>query len=385
MIRNQAVSPVARLCRTWVARPMRGTAIASCVLAIVLVLFALPTPPAYAQQPESPYCANLRAQIARAGADARARRYRTAADSQRNEYNRLTARGRALGCNRETIPFFSEPLPAECGGLNARITALRNNIAAFERGASDDSQRQALSARYDAECRTPTGVRRGPKNFFEELFGLDASEDPPGMAPSRGIAPLDEDGDGADGRPRGGSLAICVRDCDGGFFPVSYSAGRANLDDLETLCRSLCPNASVRLYTRSPWRGLETAVSIDGQPYSGHPNALKFQSRFDASCGCKPPDKSWSEALADAESILAERNKKDHLLTDAQAEEMSRPIAPGDPRAGKRKATVATPAARAIDAPPLTAAPPPGDAPLYRDVIGADGVVRRIRVVAPTL
>ena len=385
MIRDQAGRSFARVCGAVAACPPRGSIFALFVAAVALFAGALPTPPAQAQQPESPYCANLRAQIARAGADARARRYRTAADGQRTEYNRLAARGRALGCNRETIPFFGEPLPTECGGLNARITALRNTIATFERGASDDSQRQALSARYDSECRTPTGVRRGPKNFFEELFGLDASEDPPGMAPSRGVDPFDENGEGADGRPRGGSMAICVRDCDGGFFPVSYAAGRASLDDLESLCRALCPNAAVKLYTRSQWRGLDTAVSIDGQPYSEHPNALKFQTSFDAKCGCRPPDKSWSEALADAESILAERNKKDHLVTDAQAEEMSRPIAPGDPRASKRKAPVVTPGARSVDAPPLAAAPTPADAPLYRDVIGSDGVSRRIRVVAPTL
>lgn len=365
-----------------------GARLARALAAGALFFTAFPViPSAQAQQsPESPYCANLRAQIARAGADARARRYRGAADKQRADYNRLTARGRALGCNRETIPFFSEPLPAECGGLNARIAALRNNIAAFERGASDDSQRQALSARYDAECRTPTGVRRGPKNFFEELFGLDASEDPPGMAPSRGMEPLDEDGEGADGRPRGGSMAICVRDCDGGYFPVSYAAGRADLDDLEKLCRALCPNASVKLYTRSQWRSMDSAVSIDGQPYSEHPNALKFQTRFDATCGCRPPDKSWSEALAEAESILAERNKKDHLVTDAQAEEMSRPIVPGDPRAGKRKATVAAPEAQTGTAgTPATTQPDAAGAQIWREVIGADGVARRVRVVAPTL
>jgi hypothetical protein len=387
MIRTQVGRLLARVIGSRKAYGAPHQRFANALAGAALFFIAFQTPAAQAQpQAESPYCANLRAQIARAGADARARRYRTEADRQRADYNRLTARGRALGCNREAIPFFSAPLPAECGGLNARITALRNNIASFERGASDDSQRQALSARYDAECRTPSGVRRGPKNFFEELFGLDASEDPPGMAQSRGMAPVDEDGEGADGRPRGGSMAICVRDCDGGFFPVSYAAGRAGLDDLEKLCHALCPNASVRLYTRSQWRSLDSAVSIDGEPYSAHPNALKFQSRFDAACGCRPPDKSWSEALAEAESILAERNKKDHLVTDAQAEEMSRPIVPGDPRAGKRKTNVAAPEAQTGTAGTRATTPSDtGGAQTWREIIGTDGVARRVRVVAPTL
>ena len=54
---------------------------------------------------------------------------------------------------------------------------MRSNIEANERAASDDSQRQALSARYDAECRNVSrpagpGGRSAPQNFFEELFGL---------------------------------------------------------------------------------------------------------------------------------------------------------------------------------------------------------------------
>ena len=43
------------------------------------------------------------------------------------------------------------------------------------------------------------------------------------------------------GSPHGGSLALCVRQCDGGFFPVSYAAQRHNLDELQDLCKALCP------------------------------------------------------------------------------------------------------------------------------------------------
>ena len=75
----------------------------------------------------------------------------------------------------------------------------------------------------------------------------------------------------------GGALAICVRQCDGGFFPVSYSARRANLEELDTLCKALCPNAEVALYTKSLWGELDSAVSMSGESYGDHPNALKFQ------------------------------------------------------------------------------------------------------------
>ncbi len=343
---------------------------------------------------ESARCADLRAQIARAGADASARRYRAAAEKLRGEYVKLTAKGRAMGCDREPFLFFGDPPPPQCGPLNARINALRSNIEANERAASDDSQRQALSARYDAECRNAgraAATGRAPKNFFEELFGLDASEDLPGMrdqSDDSGIPP--EPGvDDAEGGRLGGSTAICVRDCDGGFFPAGFYANSSNLEDLDRLCKTLCPNASVKLYTRSQWRNLDDAISIDGARYTEHPNAFKFQTSYDQSCGCKPPNKSWSEALADAEAILAERYAKDHLVTVEQAEEMSRPLKPGEAGATKR-------AQRAGGAPPPPPAPTTADAPgvrpdtsageaVYKNVTGSDGVTRRIRVIAPNM
>ena len=363
-------------------------------LAMVLLLAGLGVAPSSLAQ-ESARCADLRAQIARAGADATARRYRAAAEKLRAEFAKLSAKGRAMGCDREAFLFFGDPPPPQCGPLNARINALRGNIEANERAASDDSQRQALSARYDAECRNVAhrpGPASEPKNFFEELFGLDASEDPPELRQQTprypGIPPepwLVEEETENEGR-LGGSTAICVRDCDGGFFPAGFYANSSNLDDLDRLCRALCPNTSVKLYTRSQWRSLDDARSIDGARYAEHPNAYKFQSSYDPACACKPPDKSWVEVLADAEAILAERYARDRLVTEEQAAEMSRPLRQGEIRATKRSQRSGGDAA-----PPVAQTPAArfdhgtGDGAVYKDVIGSDGVTRRIRVIAPTM
>ena len=384
------------LLRSWFWRSAPGVASRHLGLLAGALLFAGLADAPTAKAQESARCADLRAQIARAGADASARRYRAAAEKLRGDYVKLAAKGRAMGCDREPFLFFGDPPPPQCGPLNARINALRSNIEANERAASDDSQRQALSARYDAECRnTPRpaspGGRNAPKNFFEELFGLDASEEPPEMRgqsqEDSGIPP--EPGvDDAEGGRLGGSTAICVRDCDGGFFPAGFYANSGNLEDLDRLCKALCPNASVKLYTRSQWGNLDDAISIDGARYSEHPNALKFQTSYDPSCGCKPPNKSWSEALADAEAILAERYEKDHLITVEQAEEMSRPLKPGEARVTKRSSRGA---ASTLPSPPPVAETPAvrpdtsaGEA-VYKNVTGSDGVTRRVRVIAPNM
>ena len=67
---------------------------------------------------------------------------------------------------------------------------------------------------------------------------------------------LPADGDGKEAHA--GSKAVCVRSCDGSFFPVSYSAGGGRLDELQDMCRALCPNADVSLYTYSPSADIQT-------------------------------------------------------------------------------------------------------------------------------
>jgi len=352
-------------------------------LAVVVAAFGLvAVSPAAA---ESPYCTELRAQIGRAGAGSQAGRFQAAAAKQRGEYARVAAKARALGCDRGQFLFFGEPPPPQCGPINAQLNQLSGAIASFDRAVADDGgQRQALAARYEAECRNPQSAQARlarPRNFFEELFGGGPSENPAMMPPDEGL-------ESGDDTPRGGPMAICVRDCDGGFFPISYSARSSNLDDLASMCRALCPNAEVKLYTASQWKGVNSALSIDGEAYRDHPNARKFEKVYDPSCGCKPPGQSWAEALADAERLIAERHAKDQVVTAEQAEQLSRPQAPGVSKARKSKAPLQTPVATpepAAQAQPNTQEGAATAPETYREIVGPDGIKRRVRVVAPAL
>lgn len=374
--------------------PIRRFLDSALAAAAAALLLALPL--SQAARAESAYCTDLRAQIAKAGAEGLQARYRAAAARQRAEYGKLAGRARAMGCDREQFLFFGDPPPPQCGALNARLGALQQSIAAYDQGASDDSQRQALMARYEVDCRNPRviSVREPqPRSFFEELFGVGAPDQTTGLREVP-VGPPDEkldpgyegEGEQAEERPQGGPMAICVRACDGGYFPIAYTAKSSQLNDLNTLCKAMCPGAEAKLYTQSQWKGLDSAVSIDGEPYTDHPNARKFEKSYDPSCGCKPPGQSWAEALAEAERILAERNKKDQMVTAEQAEQMSRPIAPGDPRAKRPEgaSAVASPVGRdglrGAQGSVTTGGPE-----IFREVVGPDGVKRRVRVVAPTL
>jgi hypothetical protein len=79
----------------------------------------------------------------------------------------------------------------------------------------------------------------------------------------------------------GGGRAVCVRLCDGFFFPSVTSSGG------DEACASQCPDAPTAFY-REPAGSdrIEDAVSLQGAPYSALPVADRSQTSFDETCTC---------------------------------------------------------------------------------------------------
>ena len=127
-----------------------------------------------------------------------------------------------------------------------------------------------------------------------------------------------------------GSYAVCVRTCDGSFFPVSYSGAGSRADSLEEVCRALCPNADVALYSYPFGGTIDEAASASGEAYANLPNAGKFEQSYDPGCSCRRKGESWAEALADAEARYG-HEKHDIIVTPEKSAEMARPII--DPKA----------------------------------------------------
>jgi hypothetical protein len=284
-----------------------------------------------------------------------------AAERQRAELARAEGSARSLGCGNRKFLFFGSDPPAQCGELNGQIARMQASLADLEArgggGAGD------LVARYNAECvNAPTR----PTNFLEALFGgvarLGAPQEP--QTDAR-FEPLDHgppDRTNESGQPvdrsgvvaHAGSYAVCVRTCDGSFFPVSYSGAGSRADSLEEVCRALCPNADVALYS-FPFGGtIDEAESASGEPYADLPNAGKFQQTNDPTCSCRRKGESWAEALADAEARYG-HEKHDIIVTPEKSAEMARPII--DPKAKPAVDPKAKPGAPGA---PVLAAPAAG-------------------------
>jgi hypothetical protein len=204
--------------------------------------------------------------------------------------------------------------------------------------------------------------------------------------------------DPGESQPRqGGPYSVCVRTCDGYFFPLANSpGGREGQDEM---CQALCPGTETLAFGMSNGGDIQNAVSRStGTPYASLPNALKYTRSFDATCTCRAPGQSWAQALQDAESLIEQR-KGDIIVTEQRSLEMSRPK-PEAPARGKKGAANAPEAKPAPAAPaPTVLQAAPGVGPqridsektvqqgdgLKRESKSVTGERRTVRIVAPNL
>jgi hypothetical protein len=291
---------------------------------------------AVANAQPSPNCARLEGQLAafdRSVADSgrgeQARSYEEAIGKQQVEINQQQALARRTGCGTNSFFVLFSGEPAACGPLNAKIQQMRANLDALQAdlarvqgggvNAERDSQRRAIlvalaqnncGPQYSAAVATAAPQPRG--SLFESLFGRnEPAADPGGAAPSWSV-------------PSGSYRTICVRTCDGFYYPISFAADPSRFAEDEKVCRRSCPAAEVMLFAhRNPGEDASQAVSLSGQPYSSLPNAFKYRQAFDNGCSCRQPGESWAKALRGVEDSTVERG--DIVVNEDRARQLSAP------------------------------------------------------------
>jgi len=336
-------------------------------------------PPAGQPTYQNQLCTRLEGQLAavdrgNAGDPGRAeqlRRYEEASGKQQAELDRMVAQTRRAGCEGSGFFLFNalQSQSQQCVDLNRQIANMRANLDRinvdlqrlrgndFDRG---EQRRSVMLALAQNNCgpqyRT---AARAPGGFFDQLFSRDSGEGEP--APS---------GDLANPEAQGGSLrTVCVRTCDGYYFPISYATNASRFAQDEKTCQRMCPAAEVMLFSY-PTQGADItqATSINGQPYTALPNALKYRTEFNPSCSCKRAGQSWADALGRDEAV----EPGDVVVTEERAKQMAQPPAQQKGQTkGKQQPAAAMPAPAAAETPPPAAAE-------------SDAGKRGVRAVGPT-
>ena len=345
---------------------------------------APPPPPAGAAGPSTapavnPVCPRLEAQLAtidRGGGsgdpakDEQIRRYQDAATKQQSELDRVTAQAKRMGCDSSGFFSLFNNRSAQCGPVNNQIQQMRANLdqitGNLERLRSgglggDDREiqrRSVITALAQNNCGPQYAAMAPPQQqqgggFLNNLFGGgNATTSPP-------LGDL--------GPPSGTYRTVCVRTCDGGYFPVSFATVPARFPDDEKTCKALCPATDAALYAyRNPGEDINQAVSVNGQPYTALPNAFHFRTEFNPSCSCRAPGQTWSDALKTIDDTAAAQ-QGDIIVTEESAKKMQQRAqqpakGPAPKKGAPPPAAATTPTPAETPAPPATASS--GDKPI---------------------
>jgi hypothetical protein len=322
------------------------------------------------------YCRHLETKLASASAarpdDAMLRRYEQAIDDQTAELSRAHRIARRSGCAGFFGNLRDDP-SGRCDPIGQTIDRMERNMSKLERrrdalaARAGGSTRQEILAALDASgCRDQqVAARRLPGPVSADQDGRDLfGRINPGIVihrsgpPQEGDVPAMGMPDAAD--PYGTYRTMCVRTCDGYYFPISFATSPANFARDEQTCQAQCPGADVELYYHVPDQESEDMVSLAGVPYKDLPAAFLYR-KADAprvpGCTC---------AVAGRSSVIAA------TPSGEDAREENAPVSGPAIQSGKKPATASGETGnRAAEAAAIEPTP-------------ATDKDRKVRVVGPT-
>lgn len=324
-------------------------------------------------------CRSIEAELATSNRPVSARD-RQSANRAAVEAQRIYAHMRAIGCDRPGL-FFLAVAPPECRSLRAQFAELQSQSQAVP--VLSEARRQQLLSMFAANnCRT---AARAPE---PRSVPLTAGIFDTGIRRRGELDSTDIDRPQVVTRMRGNP--VCVRMCDGYFFPLGHRSATL-FQDGDSLCQALCPAAEMRIFFQTG--EIESARNTDGELYAEMDNAFRYRKTFDASCTCRQRGETWGErqSVIINPDIPGQPNGFD-ILNGDPADQADAPLRGMTPVPGRQRDE------RLFGnrPPPVPKVPPqptevpadkvvPADQGEMREMRGRDGVKRSVRVIAPEL
>lgn len=233
----------------------------------------------------------LRAPTQIIGNTAEVRHYASALTRQNIIIRKIRNDLRAYGCSNGSIIVYGGENAQLCEQIEDalydaeaerdELLASRNEMVELQRNRGVDRQR-IMAALDENGCfdKRPQAIAVAPSEQREEIS-------PPGIIEvDRHRQPMF--------RPpmEGGLRTLCVRTCDGAFFPIASNASPLDFRRQAAACDQMCPGSETELYYHS-LQGQESADMISaetGKPYRDLPTAFAYRTTSaetrSPSCAC---------------------------------------------------------------------------------------------------
>ena len=303
----------------------------------------------------SAVCERLNARLSNlpkmVASNANVRDYTGAIARQNLELRQARSDRRRLGCSSGSILVIGGPNQDLCEGLDDEIAQMDMNLETLKArrlylisgGDSEISRRRIMAAlevnrcfdEQDEVMTTSAEEPELPRNIIRDLPPIGETE--PMLRGSTDVTDFAVPSTGYDGHLR----TLCVRTCDGAFFPISSNASPADFQRDAQACQRRCPGTETALY----YHALETqetdqmVSAATGEPYAELPNAFAYKTRDVASaglstggqCGCSPAaTTATNQSTPDNGSGIVDIQTEKKPETEVRSTVADRPYDPND-------------------------------------------------------
>ena len=164
--------------------------------------------------------------------------------------------------------------------------------------------RAALLMGLLASLPHPALAQSSPQSIFG--YGFRAPHSPYRLSPGGFFSPTRPGGDEPAQHPEMVTTyrTLCVRLCDGFYFPISPATPQSRFARDADACSASCGSEARLFYHPNVGGNVDTMVGLTGMAYSALPNAFKYRQALVPSCGCRP--QPWSEAERERHHAYAE-------------------------------------------------------------------------------
>jgi uncharacterized protein DUF2865 len=127
-------------------------------------------------------------------------------------------------------------------------------------------------------------------DFLKGLLGMEQRPEPRRLRRLERLPPRPAPAPDASGTAPGTETyrTMCVRLCDGYYWPVSFSTTRDSFERDAHTCTQSCSGSAALYYYPNPGGAVDDMVSLDGRSYKQLGTAFLYRSTYDANCKCHP-------------------------------------------------------------------------------------------------
>lgn len=273
-------------------------------------------------------CVKLERQLASVGGQrSGGAKFQNAARAQAQQLQIARSQARRAGCGGSFLIFGSSKSNSPtCQRVNNTIRKMEGNLAKLQNksnsGGSPELSKARLRAALDAnDCydrvvavsakrALPDAISPVRRGVIDRIFGGEvveqrienkvASANIRDLSSKRRVKVINGNDSSIQEYEVGGTFrTLCVRTCDGYYFPVSFSTTSTHFSTDEKSCSAMCPGAETKLYYHSiPDQEPEEMISLAKEPYMSSPTAFKYRVNGIAStpgCTCQAQQEATLE------------------------------------------------------------------------------------------